>query len=411
MFRRARSQLLAALGVLALASGLLLNDVVGTFFFRSTLWMSPRGHAAVWAADLGLVLCGIVLVRRSGIQWAIQASGVVLVTVVLLLIVEGTFGALQALSGPVVEYDVGDFTVKGHRHDAQLGDASMPSTRTTHVRTVDGQTVYAAHYAIDALGRRVTPQANLPGRNEYLVFFGCSYTFGAGVEDDETLPVYAAEQAPRSRAYNYAFPGYGPHQMLVQLQREGLRSEIEESSGIAVYTFIDHHINRANGMSDALWGRLWDGPFFTVDDAGRLVHPGGFRWARPVQSFINYAVSRSHTAGYFKRKFPPTNEGHVDLTARIIEEARDTFESKFGSDRFYVVVYPRSVEGKRLIARLERAHVKVLDYSLLFAGRSVQEMVIANDGHPSPAAHRIVAQQLASDLGIAGPPDSGGAAE
>ena len=70
-------------------------------------------------------------------------------------------------------------------------------------------------------------------------------TFGLGVNDNETMPFYVAHFASHYRPYNYGVSGYGPHNMLAQLQRGNLTKEINENHGIAIYTFIDHHIDRA----------------------------------------------------------------------------------------------------------------------------------------------------------------------
>ena len=389
----------ALLGLVSLASGVLFNEVTYTFFCTPGVRASHQARAFIWLSDLALVLGGVILIKRSRVRRAFDAAMMVVATLVIVLLVEGVFGGLLILSSPRVEYG-GDYVWSGHQGDPRLGGKLKPNRHESNVLKVGGQTIYDVMYTIDAEGRRVTPQSNLSERREFLLLFGCSYTFGIGVKDDETIPFYTAQEAPRYRVYNYGVAGYGSHQMLVQLQSDALRSEIAEPSGIAVYAFIDHHVRRVSGTSDGAWSHLWDGPFFIVDDAGQLVTRGGFRWERPLLTFLNYAVSRSQTATYFNRSFPPMTDAHVDLTVRIIKEARDVFATKFGSDAFYVVVYPQSKLTARLIPRLERAGVKYLDYSQLFEKQG-NGLFIPNDGHPTPAAHHIVARQLASDLGIA----------
>ena len=39
-------------------------------------------------------------------------------------------------------------------------------------------------------------------------------TFGLWVNDDETMPFYAAQYASHYRPYNYGVSGYGPNHML-----------------------------------------------------------------------------------------------------------------------------------------------------------------------------------------------------
>ena len=400
--RRARTErvatpALAAFGLFAVAVGVLFNDVTYTFFLTPNVSASPRTQAIIWVLDLALVVGGALLVRQSRVAWASNAALLVVTTVAFVLLMEGFFAELRARTAKPDVYE-GDHVTIGHAPDPRLGDKPKPSTRTSHAHKVGGETAFDVHYTIDEHSRRVTPQSDLADRTQFLLFFGCSFTFGLGVEDDQTLPFYAAEEAPRYHAYNYAFAGYGTQQMLMQLRREEMRAEIAEPEGIAVYVFIDHHVDRVTGRSDALWGYLWDGPYFTLDD-GELTYRGGFRWNRTAQSLINYAVSRSHTLGYFNRSFSPVTDASLDLTARIIVEARDAFAAKFGSDAFYVVFYPQAWRAPTMIARLEPAGVKVLDYSHLFDGLA-ENPFIPDDGHPGPAGHRIVARRLVSDLGL-----------
>ena len=77
-------------------------------------------------------------------------------------------------------------------------------------------------YTTDAYSRRVTPIDHLEQRSSFLLFFGCSVTFGLWVNDDETMP-YVAQYASHYRPYNYGVSGYGSHHMLAQLQSRELK--------------------------------------------------------------------------------------------------------------------------------------------------------------------------------------------
>ena len=83
----------------------------------------------------------------------------------------------------------------------------------------------------------------------------------------------------------------------------------------------------------------------------------------------------------------------------MIEEASKGFEKNFGSDDFYVVFYPPGACTPRLIPYLDEARVKYLDYSSLFTFDD--DGLWIPDGHPTAFGHKLVAEQLAADLGIA----------
>jgi hypothetical protein len=73
--------------------------------------------------------------------------------------------------------------------------------------------IYDVTYTIDADGLRIAAGLDEnPHDNRCMLFFGCSFTFGEGVDDHEAMP-YVAGTLANLRAYNFGFPGYGPHQM------------------------------------------------------------------------------------------------------------------------------------------------------------------------------------------------------
>ena len=80
--------------------------------------------------------------------------------------------------------------------DPDFGYRHAPLRRATEVRVHEEREVYRATYTTDALGRRATPR---PANAERAILFvGCSFTFGLGVNDDETLPWHVAKQIPES---------------------------------------------------------------------------------------------------------------------------------------------------------------------------------------------------------------------
>ena len=59
-------------------------------------------------------------------------------------------------------------------------------------------------------GVRTIPRLAKGVAQRYALFLGCSYTFGDGVGDSETLPAPFGARAPAYHVYNFATTGYGP---------------------------------------------------------------------------------------------------------------------------------------------------------------------------------------------------------
>jgi hypothetical protein len=100
-----------------------------------------------------------------------------------------------------------------HESDPLLGWVPRPGAHARHVW--EGN--FDVTYVIDAAGRRAIPPN--PGAQRTLHFFGDSFTFGHGVENDETaLSIIAEILGPRANVANYGVMAYGLEQMLLRLR-------------------------------------------------------------------------------------------------------------------------------------------------------------------------------------------------
>src|SRR5262249_47552580 len=101
-------------------------------------------------------------------------------------------------------------------------------------------------------------------------FFGDSFTFGDGVNDDETLPnVFSILSG--MRVLNFGVGGYGPHHILRLLERDIPKKITSSNACLMVYTAVGEHIRRAAGRAS------WDqnGPLYEIQN-GHLHYVGSF---------------------------------------------------------------------------------------------------------------------------------------
>jgi hypothetical protein len=284
------------------------------------------------------------------------------------------------------------------QRDDWLGYKPVPNTQVVASREKAGKVLYNVVYSIDSHGRRVTPVENLGSVSHYILFFGGSYTFGEGVNDNETMPYYVSQLVPKYRSYNYGAGGYGPQHMLAKLQSEEITTEIDEPQGIVIYTFMIEHINRAIGSMGIHSQRGELMPYYLIDTDGRLVRNSNLVSGRPTLSIFYWIASKSQTLRYFGIDFPLRySDEHLKTTVRIIEESRNTYRDKFNSDEFYVLIYP-GLGFPELIPFLEAAGIRYLDYSDI--PPIYNDDFWLGEGHPTAKAHRIVAEKLVQDLGI-----------
>jgi hypothetical protein len=285
--------------------------------------------------------------------------------------------------------------------DAQLGYKPIPGAQVQVTKELNGHLVYETSYAFDAWSRRITPVAPPRQRQKFIAFFGCSLTFGEGVRQDQTMPFYAGQLAPDYTPYNYGFSGYGPQQMLAKLQEDGMERELPEGSGVLVYTFFGAHIKRAIGSMQVFNEWSYNMPYYTLNSQNELVRIGSLTTGRPLLALFYRVVGNLQFSKYFQVDLPPRiTEGHIRLTARIIEESCLACKRRFPDSVFCLVIYPGAHNLAGVIPELRQAGVKVLDYASLWDGRNLAGYEIEHDGHPTGLSHRELAGQIVKDLGL-----------
>ena len=295
-------------------------------------------------------------------------------------------------------YPPGYFT-----HDA-FGFAK-PAPGQWHVVTTsaeNGDLLYDVHYTVDRFGRRVTPVSDeTRSRDRFAMVFGCSYAYGEGVQDDETLAHDIGELAPAYRPYNYAFHGGGPFEALARVEHVDFDAEVAEKSGVAFYVFIDDHVNRViNASNVASWHS--NEVHYARRPDGTFVHDGTFHQVEPWRTRLAQFVFSSRVLRYIGVQMPmKVTPEHVQLTIDALGAVAKRFGARFPGSQFYVVIYPGSQWHAELVKGLGKLGVRTLDYHDLFK-REDPRYHLGEDRHPSAEAHRTLAAAIVRDLDLDG---------
>ncbi|HOC74144.1 MAG TPA: hypothetical protein PKL54_15120, partial [Candidatus Hydrogenedentes bacterium] len=274
--------------------------------------------------------------------------------------------------------------------------------------------IYDVRGRTDAAGRRLTPCTAEKGDDAPVAaFFGCSMTFGQGVEDDETLPARFCAHAPDWQAVNYGVYGYGPQHMWLQICKNGALREFSGRRGVVVYSFIDHHLERLVGSPSVLssW-TLFSLPWLESENE-RIVHRGTFRDRSLVQDFYFRYVRRAHLTRFIENRLPspkPAKErkdAALDFLVRLVVECKQAAREQAPGFTFCCLVLPTcgGTARGRLLQRLEGIGVRTLDYEHLFEEAGIPDSeLFFNDsplgtkGHFKPQGYDLVAQRLSRDI-------------
>jgi len=273
-----------------------------------------------------------------------------------------------------------------HQPDADLGFAHRPGARVRAVREVEGRVTYDVVYTIGADGLRVTP----PARGaKPVVFFGCSYTFGDGVDDDETLPAQlVAALGGQADVVNRAVGGYGSHQMLRALETG--RAPIPPGAHV-FYQGLGDHVRRVAGKAP------WDdaGPRYELDGDGvRWTGPLHAPLVRPLRG-IARVLARN---GILPRRVfgYAVSDDERELFVRVVVRAAERVHAAGG--RFTVIFWDDTPDASTVADLLAARGLEVWRMTALLPGVDRAPLFLPHDTHPGAEIHRLLAAAVAQRM-------------
>ena len=157
--------------------------------------------------------------------------------------------------------------------------------------------LYSAVYTTDENGFRKTPIVKTNENTKGLVFFGCSYTFGLGLNDDQVMAnIVQKKVGDKYKVYNFSRNAYGAQHMLALIDHNVVNSIIKFQPKYFIYQLIFDHIRRAVN-----WGWNAQDPKYIINkNTGEAEFAGNFHETQTCETLKK--IKDSKLAGLFKKK-------------------------------------------------------------------------------------------------------------
>ncbi len=295
---------------------------------------------------------------------------------------------------------VGGFT---HRDDL-LGYAPARNAHVTARKLYGDSIIYDVTYTTDRHGLRITVPPAI-GARECVVFFGDSITFGEGVEDSEDFPYLVSKRlAGRYATYNFAFSGYGPHQMLATLQSGRIGKIADCTPKYFFYLCIPDHAARVAGLYD--WDR--HGPRFVLEPDGTVVQRGHFDDPDPVFGIpvTGWIRDLLHSSAIWQRFFGSgkgIDSADISLLVAVINQSARTARERYPGSTFEVILWDGG--DKSQVEQIERGlktdgirEQRMTGVVPDFYAHSDRYVLSPHDLHPNATFHRIMADFISAEV-------------
>lgn len=244
-------------------------------------------------------------------------------------------------------------------------------------------------------GERFIPGSDSIKKPEIL-FLGCSFTYGYGVNDDASYPALIQSEMTDWNIRNSAVPGYGTTQHLLQL-RERLKSDPPKAVFLALSSvhFIrtvlsyQYRSNLRIGYrrsAKEVDDRMKGAKFPYMKECGKVAYQDWESmypelWGRYTTATANFLQMRWDQA-------KESNADQIEVTACIIKEMKQLCEEK--NIPFGVICLDTNHKTARLKNKLPNIPWKNVGFS--FSNKKFTNLPY--DIHPNRAGHQKIAQSV-----------------
>lgn len=329
--------------------------------------------ALVWA----------VLTRRLVLQY--MAMGILSLCVALCVV--ELYLSSQNISTKAVRLYNGQPRSMMDERDDLLGYRPRQAAVRIRTQKLLGNTIiYDTVHTTDAQGRRSTPLH--PHAKTAVLFFGCSFTAGVGVNDAQSYPYRVAELlGPQYQVWNLGVGGWGPHQFLALLESDRLNTLFAAYEKVWVFFLsLDGHEKRASGFVE------WDkwGPQYSIIN-GEAVRQGSFALPWPLLTDAVHAAKKSELFRHaLMEKMQWRRAEMLALQEAIFVKAQRVLRQKFHTS-LTILLYP---DAAAIAPSLTKAGLHVVALGDFLPDWPLDAYTIPLDGHPTPLAYDNMAQGI-----------------
>lgn len=263
-----------------------------------------------------------------------------------------------------------------------------------------GEVTFNTTYQFDDFGRRATP---LPSKkfDSHTILVGCSFVFGMGLSDHETLAALLQEKSSNARAYTIALPGWSVGDVVASQEKTTMWDGIEPQNGMVLYNFSQSmHLRRFLGSLASVASNQLNSAYIAYDPHKKRYHFAGvYTKNKTWYVFIANLFNKSKLFRFIGLDWPRATEETLDNFAKAILQVKENYQEKYGNKNAFVVYFEPEKKWNNLIPYLEKYKIHYLDYTnFRLTEHAQKELFIKYDNHPTREYNRLLAEQISCDL-------------
>lgn len=231
--------------------------------------------------------------------------------------------------------------------------------------------------------------SDIKTRNSPIVLFGCSYTYGWNLDNNQTFSYKLYKETGRT-VFNFGLVGTGVQQTLFMLQNNILKC-IPQPEYI-IYTFISDHINRLNVC-------------FSFDQYGVIYYKYNENKDLVLMSDLDlyywhsYILRRIYNFLYTKNLFIFNRDNYEFLLKHFLAVNNEIKKSS-NNTKFVLFVYEGDSIIKNIEEELKKNGIIIIYLSQLSKENFLDRKYMVDDSHPNEKAWDVIVPLLIKKLNI-----------
>ena len=225
-------------------------------------------------------------------------------------------------------------------------------------------------------------------KKKEIVLFGCSFTYGVGLKENETFSRKLSKYTNRS-VYNRGIPGCGTNHMLYMVEK-GLSSNIKNPEYF-IYIYIAGHIYRLYMPASFFHNLLI---YYKEKDNKLVLQKDWDNWhwhsytLRTLNEQLEYA-GKIHS-----------HDKKIQFLLKHLNRTQEEINKKYPESKFVVLAYSGEEDIKAIEKELTENKIKIIYLSDLSSEDFTKKPYALEDGHPSALAWDIIIPELTKKLSL-----------
>ena len=221
-----------------------------------------------------------------------------------------------------------------------------------------------------------------------ILLFGCSFTFGTGLKNEETLGFQLSKYTDRV-VYNYGIPGSSPKEMLFLLRHKEL-IPINIKPEYVIFVYIGDHVKRLymSGWPDSNYLM----PDFKKTKNNTLTEKKSAEFFKNLRIIRIFKLYNSLRQQYSKES--------TDLLNLYFTECNNEIKKQYPNTKLVILIYNEN--GNENWKVLENNGITVINLSDLINKNinSTEFRISEKDLHPNSKAWKTIIPALSEKLGL-----------